>query len=144
MLNLAKHGESNSDIKTPSSSKISVSQRTRKDAIKHENAVQKKARVDSEDSGESEKNNSLISNDSRDCDVSESKQEPVQTKFHEMSDNEDSGAADGQKVKAETGERIEDEPNTATQTGDPSISATQQGAANVQKKNCVYGAKCYR
>jgi hypothetical protein len=143
MLNLARDGESDGDIKGPSSSNFSVSKQKRKDAKKHKNAIQKKAKVDSEDSGGSEKNSSLTGNDGPDQDLSESKQEPIQTEFREMSDDVDTGSADGQKVKAEMGESSEDEPNTGTQIGDPSTSVTQQPAANVRKK-CVYGAKCYR
>ncbi|KDR22686.1 aprataxin and PNK-like factor isoform X3 [Zootermopsis nevadensis] len=145
MLNLTKDGLCNNNIKMPSSSKVSTSRRKREDVIKHENAVQKKVKVDSEDSSGSEKNKRLIGNDSSlDRDVSESKWEPQQTKFHEMSDDEDGGTTDGQKVEAETGGPIEDEPNTTTQTSDSSVSVTQHETAKVQKKKCVYGAKCYR
>jgi hypothetical protein len=144
MMNLGKDSKSNGDIKTPAFSKISVSQQKRENAVKHENVVQKKVKIESEDSDEAAKNGSLISGDISDCDVSGSKQEPEERKHHAMSDDEDSGAADGQKVKTEREEPSEHKPNTAVQTGGPATSITHQGAAVVQKKKCVYGAKCYR
>jgi hypothetical protein len=134
MINLAKDGVSNSDIKTSSPQK-------RRDAI-HENMVQKKVKLDPVASDASEENSGSGSNDDTDHGVSESKKEPENTKLHEM--NGDEGGSEEQEVKSEAGESSEDTPNTAAQRGDADTSGTHQGAADGQKKRCMYGANCYR
>ncbi|XP_023703611.1 aprataxin and PNK-like factor isoform X2 [Cryptotermes secundus] len=136
MTNLAKDGDSNSDIRTSSPQK-------RRDAI-HENMVKKKVKLDQIASDASEEKCGSGSNDDPDHGVSEGKKERENTELHEMSEDEGGGESDGQKVKAEVEESNEDKPSTATQKGDTDTSGTQQGAAGGQKKRCMYGANCYR
>lgn len=136
MINLAKAGDSNSDIKTSSPQK-------RRDTIR-ENVVQKKVKLHQKASDASEENSGSGSNDDPDHGVSEDKKEPENTELHEMSGDEGGDESDEQKVKAEAGESSEDKPSTATQKGDTDTSGTHQGAAGGQKKRCMYGANCYR
>ena len=65
-------------------------------------------------------------------------------KPHEISDEEEGGSVRDQEVKTEIEDSSEDVANTAAQAGDPSTGVTNQGTGNVQKKRCMYGAKCYR
>lgn len=136
MINLAKDGESNSDIKTSSPQK-------RRDAI-CENMVQKKVKLDQKASDASEENSGSGSNDDPDHGMSEGKKESENTEHHEMSEDEGGGESEEQEVKAEEEDSSEDKPSTVTQRGDTETSGTHQGAAGGQKKRCMYGANCYR
>jgi hypothetical protein len=134
IINLAKDGESNSDIKTSSPQK-------RRDVI-CENIVQKKVKLDQKASDASEENSSSGSNDDPDHGVSKDKEESENTELHEMSEDEGGGDSEEQKGKAEAGDSSEDKPSTATQRGDTDTSGTHEGAAGRQKKRCMYGANC--
>jgi hypothetical protein len=79
-----------------------------------------------------------------DHDMPGSKTEPERAKLHEMSDDEEGGNARDQEMKAEIEESSEDVANTTAQTVDPSTTVTNQGTGNIQRKRCMYGAKCYR
>jgi hypothetical protein len=136
MINLAKDGDSNSDMKTSSPQK-------RRDA-RHENMVQKRVKLDQKPSNASEENSGSGSTDDPDHGMSEGKKEPENMEPHEMSGDEGDGESEEQKVKAEAGESSEDKQWTATQKGDTDTSGTHQGAAGGQRKRCLHGANCYR
>jgi hypothetical protein len=136
MINLAKDGESNSDIKTSSPQK-------RRDTI-HENMVQKKVKLDQKAIDASEEKSGSGSNDASDHGVSEGKKESENTELHEMSEDEGDGESEEQKGKAEAGDSSEDKPSTTTQRDDTDTSGTCQGAAGGQRKRCMYGVNCYR
>jgi hypothetical protein len=61
-----------------------------------------------------------------------------------MSDDEEGGSVRDQEVKTEIEESSEDVANAAAGTDDPNTGVTNQGTGNVQKRRCMYGAKCYR
>lgn len=133
MINIAKGGESNSNVKASHPQK-------REDEISDENLVNKKLKVASEDSGALGEDSSL----GDDHDVPGSKLEPERTKLHEMSDDEEGGDVRDLEVKTEIEESCEDMATSAAQAGDPSTAVTNQGTGNVQRRSCMYGAKCYR
>jgi hypothetical protein len=135
MINLAEVGESNSNIKASSPLK-------KRDAI-HENVVQKKVKLDRKASDVSE-NGGSGSNGNPDHGVSEGKKEPNKSDLLEMSGDEGGGESEEQNIKAGSGESSKDKSSTAIQRGDTDTSGTHQGAADGQRKRCIYGANCYR
>lgn len=137
MTDVAKHDESNSSVKASCPLK-------REDEISDENVVNKKRKVDLEDTDASGRDTGLAGDVTPDNDVPGSKTEPERGKLHEMSDDEEGGSVKDQEVKTEIEEPSEDVANAAAQTGDPSTGLTNQGTGNVQKRRCIYGAKCYR
>lgn len=139
MTDVAKRDESNSSVKSSRPLK-------REDEISDESVVNKKLKVALEGTGASGEDTGLAGDVTPDNDVPGSKTEPERTKLHEMSDDDDEegGSVRDQEVKTEIEESSEDVANAAAQTGDPSTRDINQGTGNVQRRRCMYGAKCYR
>lgn len=137
MIDMAKRGESNSSMEASRPQK-------REDEICDENVDIKKLKVALEDSDASGEDTSLTGVGTPDRNVPGSKMEPERVKLHEMSDDDEGSNVRDQEVKTEIEESSEDVANAAAQTEDPSTRTANQGMGNVQKRRCIYGAKCYR
>jgi hypothetical protein len=138
MTDVAKRDESSSSVKASRPQK-------REDEISDESLVNKKLKVALVGSDASGEDTGLAGDGTPDNDVPGSKTEPEREKLHEMSDDEEEGGSvRDQEVKTEIEESSGDVANAAAQTGDPSTRDTNQGTGSVQRRRCMYGAKCYR